>query len=139
MNFAENKKWPTSARWRGRTLDVVGGYVRGVGGSRRHLLRASALRQTVSEYHPLCTISCGLPPSGLQCYWVLWWAVKLQETGCYGVHGVTGYTLCCSRGRRPCTASRMGFVGDWPLATAVNQSNGWQPRAADAAMAEAAR
>ena len=93
MNFAENKKWPTSARWRGRTLDVVGGYVRGVGGSRQHLLRASALGQTVGEYHPLCTISCGLPPSGLQCYWVLWWAVKLQETGCYGVHGLTGYTL----------------------------------------------
>jgi len=29
MNFAENKKWPTSARWRGQTPTVVGGYVRG--------------------------------------------------------------------------------------------------------------
>jgi len=33
----------------------------------------------------------------------------------------------------------MGSVGDWPLATAVTQSIRSQPRAADAAMAEAAR
>jgi hypothetical protein len=28
MNFAENKKWPTSARWQGGVVDGVGGYVR---------------------------------------------------------------------------------------------------------------
>jgi hypothetical protein len=146
MNFAENKKWPTSAGWRARATDGVGGSTRGGQPKGSPDSWWPAARQPPASTALFCTISCRHPLSGplnrlagsglaSEGFIV---GVDLHETGRSMLHGVLELRSG-SRRHRLCTARWMGSVGDWPLATAVTQSDRGQPRAADAEMAEAAR
>jgi hypothetical protein len=135
MNFAENKKWPTSARWQGGVVDGVVGYMRrgskpkGTPGSwvvRKFTCALTVVSGAPYDQPDSCTISCRLPlsvsldrcglraspslgPSGLS---------TLHETGCsgftayWGKHSDSGRLVLH-------TAHWLGSVGDWPLATAV--------------------